>query len=344
MADLSQLDLSRRVRNILAQNGIEDLDALLKHNERELLALPRFGWGCLNEIRSALDSAGIGSLAVDPYASYVCARHGEAAWDTSLSNLFLCDDCAAEWQATPFAGTEPEYVGDSVDGFCLNCNVKRPDVRLRQWFLCGTCERVAKSIGRSVVAERFVTEKWVELVAPTAPGLSLHSVDQPRLYRRERGASTSKIAEIDFVANDSERDVDVFGFELKTGKSHISGTAPVGARMGQFQLDASDCDDITAVMERRGIVVYLLHVQVIDRAHPPTVEYKAIDGWWTDVFRMNENFRHVHRRTREARDAAYFDTAMFEPLNTFAEHVKSGAHERLLARMENEGVPALYSY
>ena len=129
---------------------------------------------------------------------------------------------------------------------------------------------------------------------------------------------------------------------MKTGKSYISGLAPVGAAMSQFQLDTSDCDDIVTVMRREAIPVYLLHVQVIDRAHAPTVEYKAIDGWWTDPFRMREHFDRIQRRPRETRDAAYFKTAMFQPLDTLADHIAAGGPAQLAERIEAEGVPALY--
>ncbi|MGH8984309.1 MAG: hypothetical protein ACRDY6_10610 [Acidimicrobiia bacterium] len=338
---LADLGLPGRVVGILEREGINDDTALVRLNERELLSLPGIGRGALDAVRTALDRAGL-SLTPDPYGSYVCARHGDSSWDTNLANLFLCDECAVKWQEEAFDGTEPAYIGAALAGYCLNCNVMRDDVRLRQWFLCGTCERVARSIGRSVVAERFVAEQWGQFVGPQAPGLRLVNTDVPTLRRRERNATETKRAEIDFVAHDEERDEDSFGFELKTGKSYISGVAQVGARMGQFQLDTSDCDDITAVMEREDIPVYLVHVQVIDRAYPPTLQYVALGAWWTDVFRMHEHFQHVQRRPRETRDAAYFNTAMFEDFGTLNEHIRAGAHEALAERLRTEGIPALY--
>ncbi len=341
MLDFGGLGFSRRVLTILESNGINSMDALTALNARELLALPGLGRGALSEVRTALEQAGL-ALAEDPYAPYVCDRHGEATWDTNLANLFLCVECAARWQEEAFAGQPPAYVGDPLDGFCLNCNVRRADVRLRQWFLCGTCERVARSIGRSVVAERYVSQRWSEQVAPHAPRLRLLTIDVPTLRRRERNASATKRSEIDFVVCDQDSGIVAFGFELKTGKSYISGVAQVGARMRQFQLDTSDCDDITAVMERERIPVYVLHVQVIDRAHPPTVQYVALGAWWTDVFRMRDHFQHVGRRPRETRDAAYYDTAMFDDFGMFVEHIASGEYELLRHRLREEGIPLLY--
>ena len=340
MSDFDGLALGKRTSRVLIAAGINDIETLVEHNERELLSLPGFGRGSMGEVYEALEAAGF-DLAEDPFAAYICARHGDRSWDTNLANLFLCDDCSAKWIAEAFDGEPAAYVGPPCGGYCLNCNLKRADVALRQWFLCGTCERVARSIGRSVVAERFVAEQWDELILPHAPTLALEGTDAPTLRRRGKGDSKNKHAEIDFVARDAGAEP-AFGFELKTGKSHISGVASVGAAMGQFQLDTSDCDDITAVMEREGIPVYLLHVQVIDRAQPPTIEYRALAGWWTDPFRMNEHFNHVQRRPRETRDAAYFSVNMFLPLSTLAEHIASGGPARLAERIGEQGIPPLY--
>jgi len=340
MTDIRTLALPGRVLSILASNGVTTANDLTRLNARELLGLAGVGQVTLTAVRAALEEAGL-ELAADPYASYVCARHGDASWDTNLSSLFLCDDCATRWEAEAFAQEAPAFIGNAVGGYCLNCNIDRGDVRLRQWFLCGTCERVARSIGRSVVAERYVEDRWRALVVPYVQSLRLESTDEPTLRRRERDASSTKRAEIDFVARD-EDDTAIFGFELKTGKSYISGNTGVGAKMGSFQLDTSDCDDITTVIERERIPVYLLHVQVIDRAFPPTVQYVALGGWWTDVFRMHDHFDRVQRRPRETRDAAYFNTAMFEDFDTFGEYIANAGHRALVERLGREVIPALY--
>jgi hypothetical protein len=343
VTDLSQLGISGRVRNLLEHNGIADVEALLAKNARELLGFERFGAGSLGQVLEALKDAGVGDLAVDPYAPYVCARESREAGDTGLSNLFLCDDCAALWESAAFAGEPPQYVGEAVWGFCLNCNRKRSDVRLRQWFLCGNCDRVARSIGRSVVAERFVEQEWDRLVARHAPHLKLRTTDEPTLRHWDRTASTDRRAEIDFVIRDEQRGQDRFGFEMKTGKAYLSGGQRVGSRMQSFQLDTSDCDAIATVTEREDIPVYLLHVQVIDRAHAPTLEYRPLGVWWTDPFRMKDSLTVVKQRPRESRMAAYYRTTMFERLDTFAEHVRSGGPERLRERLTREGMPALYA-
>src|SRR5262245_38128959 len=76
VADLEKLGLSNRVRNILEGNGVSTIDDLLTWNGRELLALPRFGKGCFAEVVEKLEEGGL-ALAVDPFAPYMCARHGD---------------------------------------------------------------------------------------------------------------------------------------------------------------------------------------------------------------------------------------------------------------------------
>ena len=51
-----------------------------------------------------------------------------------------------------FADNVSLYNGEKVSGYCLLCN-KILEVRLRTWFLCDICYRVAGAIGRNHVAE-----------------------------------------------------------------------------------------------------------------------------------------------------------------------------------------------
>lgn len=340
MADLDTLGLSRRIRTILANNGITDSDELTELTERELLGLSGFGPSCLTDLSEALERGGL-ALAEDEFAPYVCVRHGKAAWDVTLADLFLCDECAGKWQERAFYGVEPEYVGSALEGYCVSCN-RSTEVRMRQWLLCGNCERVARSIGRGVAAERFLLGQWSELIEPHAGHLELTQTDEPILRGRREGAA-SKVAAIDFAVRDRNEDEDVLGFELKTGKKYISGSARPGGKMSEFQLDTTDCDDIRTVMGERGIPVYLIHVQVIDRAQPPTARYVPLGAWWTDPFRMgSEGFKRIQQRSRETRDAAYFHTAIFEDFSTFADHLTNGDFEELVERLRSEGVPPLY--
>ena len=143
--------------------------------------------------------------------------------------------------------------------------------------------------------------------------------------------------------HDRNEHEDVFGFELKTGKKYISGAGRPGGKMSEFELDTTDCDDMRTVMTGQRFPVYLAHVQVIDRVHPPTARYVPLGAWWTDPFQMGaEGFKRIQQRARETRDAAYFNTAIFEDFATFADHLTNGDHERLVERLRDEGVPPLY--
>lgn len=341
VTSLRDLGFPLAVRNLLRTKGITDSDELTALNERELVGLGGFGPKRLAQVKEALDDAGL-TLADDEFAPYMCVRDGRLAWDVSLADLFLCDECAAVWQAEAFYDTEPEYVGSALEGYCISCNQRKP-VNLRQWFLCGNCERVARSIGRGVAAERYLREQWRDLVLPEAPHLELTQLDEPRL-RGRRGGAPPKVAAIDFDVRDTNADDHVFGFELKTGKKYISGSGRPGGKMSEFQLDTTDCDDIRSVMEDRDLLVYLVHVQVIDRAEAPTARYVPLAAWWTDPFSMGseDGFKRIQQRSRETRDAAYFNTGIFRDFATFAEHIGNGEYEELVERLRDDGVPQLY--
>lgn len=340
MATVSSLDIPARVKTVLHKHGIQDTEHLVRFCRRELRDLRGIGPASLDAIESAVTDLGL-SLAVDPWAPYVCARHGRASRDTSLVSFFLCDACAGKFSSNAFRGKEPEYEGNAVTGHCLHCNQQLDNIRLRQWFLCRVCDRVVRSIGRSVVADEYAMRWWRQSVKPSFPHLHLRLTDPPTLQPRDPRQAQSNRAEVDFTCVDTRVRLPVFGIELKTGRSRISGTS-IGSKMGQFQLDNSDCDDIVDVVSRDGLPVYLAHAQVIDRADPPTVHYAAVGLWWTDLFSMREHFTESRRRPRETRIAAYYDTAMFREMEEFVEHLRQEGPRHVAARIEAEGIPQLY--
>lgn len=227
---IEDIGLSQGVQTKLAAAGISSLDQLAARNERELLDLPGIGRVTLVQIVGALAAVGM-ALAIDPWAPYKCARHGGASWDTQLQTLFLCDACSADFQELAFSGGPLEYLGPRIEGYCLNCN-NRLEIRMRQWFLCGMCDRVVGSIGRSVVSTRFVEEWWERECQPLLPTSRLRMIDPPVLRARVRDPATEKVATVDFVGE--EDDVPIFGVELKTGRSNVRGRS-IGAKMGRFQ-------------------------------------------------------------------------------------------------------------
>src|SRR4029077_10003256 len=126
-------------------------------------------------------------------------------------HYFLCNGCSAKWAAEAFSGNAPLHSGEAVPGYCQLCNrVLR--VRLRTWFLCEVCHRVAASIGRNHVAELAIIDFWDAEVRPRLPHLELVRNDvaplRPRQPTAERGT-----APIDFLARDASTKTNVFGIE-----------------------------------------------------------------------------------------------------------------------------------
>lgn len=267
MTDITELNIPSRINKILTNNGIENIEELTKLCRREIGAIPKIGPKSLEEIEDALEEKWV-SLAEDIWEPYTCARQNKPSMDTSLRSIFLCDECARDFQNDAFNSEGPAYVGSSFRGHCSHCNRLLENIRLRQWYLCGVCDRVVRSIGRSVVAESYFHEWWNNEAKPYFPHLELRQTDAPELRPRTKEQIEAKVSQIDFTCIDSQTDEPVFGFELKTGRSHLPGGS-IGSKMQRFQLDKSDCDDILVVVSRENIPVYLVHAQVMDRATPP---------------------------------------------------------------------------
>jgi len=337
---IARLEIPERLAGLLLQQDSIDISSLTQHCRRELGDLPGIGPKSLDIIEAALVKANT-SLADDPWGPFNCAREGLPRSDAGLESLFLCDNCAKNFTDNAFRGSEPEFVGEAVKGYCLHCNRFLENIRLRQWYLCGVCNRVVRSIGRSIVADESVVQWWDREVKPKFSHLELNITDPPELRPRGQDIIQSKVARIDFTCHDTQSHEDVFGIELKTGRSHIQGSS-IGNRMGQFQLDNSDCDDILEVVQRENMPVYLIHAQVIDRASPPTIYYVAVGLWWTDLFSMEDNFRENRTRPRETRTAAYYDTNMFREMGEFIDHLLDNGPDHMRKRIKIKGIPRLY--
>ena len=262
-----------------------------------------------------------------------CVRHAKTRKDVRLRHYFMCDKCAGVWTKEAFDGNASLYDGEKLDGYCLLCN-KLKEVRLRTWFLCDICHRVAGAIGRNHVAELAIVDFWAKQVKSRMPHLELVRNDISSL-RPRRDTDVSAEAPIDFLARDVKTKAGLFGIENKTGRSSIK-------EMSQFQLDVSDCDTILNDMRRLNVPAYIIHAQVLEVWQPPTVGFKIIGLWWTDVYKMGEHFKKTQKRADENRGAAYFDRKAFDVIDTFPDAVEGKAGERLVDRFKREGIPAMY--
>jgi hypothetical protein len=330
--DLDELALRDALVRRLHGAGVTTVEDLRGLCARELLQIPGVGPRAVESIEEALEAAGAG-LADDPFGRYTCARHGQPAGDAGLTSFFICRDCSRDWIGEAFDGTDPEWEGEAVTGYCIACNVRK-DVRLRQWFLCAVCERVARSVGRSVEAERSVGEFW----AAAFDDWELEGVDPPRLRRAQSGRG-GIAATLDFLV--SRAGHRVVGIELKTGRSEIGGTG-IGTRIGRFQLDVSDCDAIHDAARDARVVPYVLHAQVIDRAEAPTVRHTATGLWFAEYPALREAFLETRQRPRENRPAAYFDVGAFRPIVELPDHLAASDPVGELEELERLGWPALY--
>lgn len=263
----------------------------------------------------------------------LCVRHLKTRKDVRLRNFFLCEDCSALWTKGAFGGNAPLYTGEGIEGYCMLCNrVKK--VRMRTWFLCDICARVAGSIGRNHVAEQAILDFWQKSVKPRYPHLELQQNDISALLPR-RDTDVSAEGPIDFLVTDTHLGCVVLGIENKTGRSAIYD-------MSQFQLDVSDCDAIKNDMRKLNVPAYIIHAQVLEKWQPPTLGFEIIGLWWSDVYKMTDNFKSVSMRRDEMRGAAYFSKRAFEPIETFPDQLMGKSALALVERFRRDGIPDLY--
>jgi hypothetical protein len=337
------LDLPPRAAAALMRNQITSTEALVRLNARELRALPGVGPGTMQMILDALAGADL-VLADDPWAPYACVRHGMRGGDVSLATFFLCAPCRDLFVMGAFSGEEPAWIGTQlVEGYCGHCNRPRLDIRATQWLLCGICERVVRSIGRGLAAAKYVMQVWEQNIAGTVPQTILVETDPPELRSQGRRSEAIRDSMPDFTGfNSDEPDTPLFGFELKSGKSAASTSGGVGSPMTRFQLDTTDCDDILSIADREVIPIYLVHVQVIGRAHPPTERFHGVGFWWTDLWTMQSSFENVQIRPRETRNAAYYATRIFKSVSSLADHLSTDGYVQDRERLIEQGSPWIY--
>lgn len=263
-----------------------------------------------------------------------CVRHLKARKDVKLRHFFLCDTCTEKWTSEAFAGNKAISTLKPIQGYCLHCH-RITEVKLQTWFLCDICDRVARSIGKNHVAEKSILDFWNKQIKTRSPHLSILQNDISSL-RPRRDTDVSGQAPLDFLIKDDNSAKVVLGIENKTGRSSIR-------EMSQFQLDVSDCDSILHHVRELNIPAYIIHAQVLEIWKPPTMGYHTVGLWWTDIFRMTENFTSVRMRARERRGAAYFKKSAFSEIATLVDDLyDEGGNLRLVRKLQKEGIPKMY--
>jgi hypothetical protein len=124
--------------------------------------------------------------------------------------------------------------------------------------------------------------------------------------------------------------------ELKSGKRSID-------EFTTFQLDQSDCDDITNVVSSSALPALVLHVQYERTFLPPSFEIQGKGVWWTDIRKMKAGFVKAERRRLESdKIAAHFSRTCFEPLETLPAALQGGLIPDLAVWLKDEGELRLY--
>ncbi len=305
----------------LTNASITKIDELVSLCERELLSIAGIGSKTVEEIKNALALSGF-ELAKDQYGKLLCSRHSEERSDTRIRSYFLCSDCAKEFQVSAFSDRVPIFVLEVVDGpyYCSHCNRKK-NLKLYQWYLCDVCDRVVRSISRSVAASIGVSKWWDECKNKDSTLPIIEEFDYPKLKPTGRGSEEAKM---DFLWRNNTNSI-IFGAEIKTGRNHLSGGS-IGSGMSSFQLDVSDIQDILDAMDTRRpfIPAYVFHCQVVDLPYPPTSKFDCVGIWWTSIDSLIDNIQIIKNRPRENRPAAYINTKTFRDISVFVdEEVKS---------------------
>jgi len=251
---------------------------------------------------------------------YKCDRHSSVRADSRLVGLFLCDECKEMFQSKLFSGVDPAFSYSTVTGYCSYCGNKK-QVREHFWYLCGICERIAKSYAAEQAATSFISDWWTRAVKSDdlLKKFELKRTDPVRLMgfeEHQKWKQSPHESNPDFTGIDSSTGKRLFAIEMKTGRSSIK-------KMSAFQLDVSDCNDILSFVRELRIPSYLFHVQVVEEYQPPTFRKVAVNGWWMSVIDMETAFKEIRTRQREQRPAAFFKRTAFKPLDDFLTHIKS---------------------
>lgn len=314
---ITELPLKASIASKLARRAILSIGELTALCDREVLSIDGIGYKSLEEIQKALAHFGL-ELAEDEYGSLMCARHNKKRNDTRIRSYFLCEDCGVKFETQALHNAHPIFriKIDEGEFFCSNCNEKKV-LSLYQWYICDVCDRVLRSIGRGLEADRGIIKWWNNAKNHVEYPLVLRETDPPQLEPINGGGDGDDL-DFKWMTDDSS----LFGAEIKTGRNHLSG-GNIGSGMSRFQLDVSDIESILSSMEKRDpfIPAYLFHCQVVDIPQPPTTKFDCVGIWWTSVLDLINSIEEIKQRPRENRPAAYINTTVFNQIDSFVDEM-----------------------
>jgi hypothetical protein len=273
-----------------------------------------------------------------------CARCLRRQYDVDRVHLFLCDDCTRVYGDEAFRATAPLFRAALVKGRCESCD-KLGEISYAQWLTCGYCARIVHSYRMGRISAAFALEQIRNVVQPIVPHLNFEEADPIIIQATARRGRRRELAtKLDFKAVQKADGIPVFWLELKTGPGSIERPGqPDEDAMAEFQLDCSDCDDITNTVISSGLPAILLHCQVVRHPEPPTMRIVGKALWWTDLESFTSKFKDVRaRRGNERKQAAYFDTSCFQPIGALSDFLMGGWIERAKEALSKNGCPALY--
>ena len=102
-----------------------------------------------------------------------------------------------------------------------------------------------------------------------------------------------------------------------------------------------DISQLVNVMRSEGKPAYVFHAQVTEEYSLPTKRSIGRAVWWTDIFSLRNNLKQVRLRRGEDKNAGYYFSHAFKPIESFREELDSKGYLALADRLESEGIADL---
>jgi hypothetical protein len=183
---------------------------------------------------------------------------------------------------------------------------------------------------KGFVASEALLRFWAAEIVPHLPNFALREtepvyVSSYQRAKRSKKVAAATLADLDFLVSEVQNGQQVspiFHIEHKAGPGSIE-------TMSEFQLDVNDSNDIVGAVAYTKLPAYVFHTQLVHAYLPPTRRTVATGMWWTDVLRLEANRTAVRARRGDQKNAGYYKTSAFQPINTFIEELTTRRFEQL---------------